>query len=177
MDRGRQEVGPSLGKTRNISGLNFDAQGNPVSGEQTTFFIPMNETREVNGEKKQLNDVGRALVILHEAIHADISATENIEIGLNFNHHDNYTSAMYNGIVDGLKEFNKANEFGLSDEQIGLVAWYGLQGSPLFNQTFGLDPNSKDYQTNLDNVNNLIISILYNNQNDKDESNRYNLKN
>ena len=177
IDINERRVGQALGKTRNIGGLEFDEKDNPIGGELTTFFIPLNETRTFGDVSKQLNDVGRALVVLHEAIHADIDAREMRSLGLNANHHDGYTEVMYYGVVDALKQFNSANKFRLTDEQIGLIAWNGLQGSPLFNETFGLDPNSADYQTKLNGINDQFDSVIYNNPSDEKEKNRYNLKN
>ncbi len=177
IDKGKTDVGHALAKTRNISGLQFDQNQRPIGGEQTTFFIPRNEPQFSN-QSKILNDVGRALVILHEGIHADINAHESASTGLYANHHEDYTEGMYKGIVQGLLEFNSANKLGLSNEQINIIAWNGLQGTEAFNAEFDINPNdSETAQKKLDDINNKINKIIYNDTCDEKDKNKNNIKN
>jgi hypothetical protein len=170
-------LGYAIGKTRNIPGLDFmELDGSPTGGSITTFFIPTNETTK---DGSVLNDVGRAITIIHEAVHANIMSTSTQSMGLNSDHHNDYTDVMQTTVLASLKEFNKSNKLGMTAEQMETASWAGLQGSQLFNDRFGISDlkSDVDKEKRFKEVQSQINSTIFNNPNDTKDANKFNLKN
>ena len=129
-------------------GINFGIQ---EIGIQTDFF-KFGEQRNisVNGksELRGLNEIGKALVVLHEGAHADYERQAGGDQS-NDAEHDILAAGGANSyrsdIQKGLQEYNDANNLGLSKNNIEDLSYYSLQGTDSFNEHFKLDSKAGDY--------------------------------
>jgi RHS repeat-associated protein len=178
LDPGERTVGSQLAKTRNLPGIQYNVRtGLPNGGGQSTFFIPQNESIMVGEVTKNMNDLGRALILIHESIHNHIYAVEVYSLGVTVDQDQDYAADIQANVVEGLKEFNKANKLGLKDEDLELLAWFGTGGSQDFNKNFGFDSNAsaEEKQKKFDELKEKFNSLIYNTQ-EEDKNGRNNVK-
>jgi RHS repeat-associated protein len=101
-------------------------------GEVTSWFFPEKETRTMlDGSTRELNDMGRALNLIHEGVHANKALQKNLGSRYDPNNEKKEHSEMSSGsgreqIKEALSEYNEATGKKLSDKQIDQVSYLGL---------------------------------------------------
>jgi hypothetical protein len=120
-----------LGST-NKEIMHEDLYGNILGGVAKIIMYRLPELQKgENNTIFRLNDLGRALSLVHEGIHANLflksnrMMTENQEL-----EHNEMAKKERNTIKIVLKNFRDYSEdtqiMGIFDEQIDLISWYGL---------------------------------------------------
>lgn len=102
-------------------------------GAWKSTFQPMKEVNTVDGKQYEINDLGRALMMIHEGIHANKlqngtlnSASEPTNES---KQHSEMASSGRQTIIDALTEYNTATGGRLSKDQINQVSYLGLLGT------------------------------------------------
>ncbi|WP_072362394.1 RHS repeat-associated core domain-containing protein [Chitinophaga sancti] len=94
-----------------LSKLSSKAERN--DGAETTIYT------------RSFTEIGRAQIMIHEAIHAMIGTT----IGEKDDNNHNAVASHRQMLVDGLKEYNTKYKLGYSDEDLEVLSWQGLEAS------------------------------------------------
>jgi len=123
------QVGPGNTTTKDLYGPNPASNPSLVEGGTVSSnFNPNTDTKLDKAQKTiTMNDLGRALTIVHESVHAQLM----IDMGYNANfgttHHDTMSEdSTRSEIVTSLKEFTAANKFSITNFNLELISWYGL---------------------------------------------------
>jgi hypothetical protein len=137
----QQQAGPGLTNAENLylidpnqrpSGDNV-SQAPIANRTTTTNFNPSWDTKTEEGTNAALtlNDLGRALIIAHESIHAEISL-EGLEAATSDQHAPmTYPeNPFHKQLTDVLTQFVSKNGFSVSAEQIELISYWGNLNSP-----------------------------------------------
>lgn len=100
---------------------------------------------------KELNEIGRASILIHEAVHAYIDATVFMEgeFVQKIDQHNKYASLMSDKVLTALKEYNTKSNLGYSESDLKKLSVMGLQGTDVFNAAFDLDKTSDTYKDDL----------------------------
>jgi RHS repeat-associated protein len=171
--RGEGEHRSAQGGTYEVTGTRKESrlEGITALTSQTDFY-KFGETRSVNvdgkTETRGLNEAGRALVVLHEGLHAGIQKEGGIEYAGHKQMIAGDPNSYRSDIEQGLKEYNEQNNLGLSKEQVNNLSYYGLQGTNEFDTHFGLNKNDADYAEKQKAVIDGLDKLIYT-EKDKDK--------
>jgi hypothetical protein len=128
------QQGSGLTTTSDLYGSQPDTDSPPMpEGTVKTYFSPDFDTRTgANSELLKMNDLGRALNIIHEGLHANLFIEKGIEYFVKpvATHLLMATDEYRNKIVTALKEFVTANKFEVTDLELEIISWQGLFAGP-----------------------------------------------
>ena len=148
--RGPQGHETSWGTTEQVvNSKKFSSREGIVGISTETSVYTFADTRMVDvdgkSEIKGMNEIGRALNLLHEGMHAYLTA-----IGGEENATERNVASWRSEIAEGLQEYNKKNGLGLSESQVEDLTYLGVKGTKEFNEHFKLDNTASDYGSCLD---------------------------
>ena len=173
--------------------MQYGADTYITKGTVSTYF---NSSVETLKGGKEMNDLGRALNVVHEGMHANWYATKTKE----FNSFDHHRSMVYEwkNLADTLKEFTDANNFDISYNDLLFICLSGLINNNQVLQEFQFrveenneidhpvfkkypvlvelakvnSSHKEEHQALLDKYNAELNTIIYN---DKSQPDRYNI--
>ncbi len=106
-----------------------------VEIENNTRFNTENQTKTEGGNSYALTDVAKALIVIHEGVHAKLQyeGKESKNSANNKGDHVDFSSAENRGMVSkALQEYAKASGIELSKADANLLSWTGLENTKAF---------------------------------------------
>lgn len=106
--------------------------GNNTSIESNSYYNESKYSTQVGEKTFVRTEIAMAGTLLHEAVHANITAgrkkfTDNVED----NNHNDF-SKKQPLVLQGLKEYNQSNNLGYTDQQLADISWEGARDSKEF---------------------------------------------
>ncbi len=132
----------------------------------TTTTWQVNERAEIaiNGvtESKGINNAGKALVLLHEGVHAYLQSVTGDGLHTNTansiagGEHETMASggdkSYQADILKGLTDLRDTGGISMSDANLVNLSFYGLQGTDAFDKQFGIKVTNRDSKEYIDAV-------------------------